>query len=152
MLVIFVNYFYFSLNFLKVCRLLVLFYFILLFRAAPTAARSLTHRTRAGIEPSSSWMLVRFVNHWATMGTPVLFKKSFSFLLTYLLSILLISAYFKIPLFDFLLVYLFSPSFFLIVIFIFSIIAGLQCSANFLLYTYMYTFFFLTLSCPIVSD
>ena len=23
-----------------------------------------------GIEPASSWMLVRFVNHWATMGTP----------------------------------------------------------------------------------
>ena len=27
---------------------------------------------RPGIEPSSSWMLVGFINHWATTGTPVL--------------------------------------------------------------------------------
>ena len=25
---------------------------------------------QSGIEPASSWMLVRFINHWATMGTP----------------------------------------------------------------------------------
>ena len=28
------------------------------------------HRASPGIEPTSSWILVRFVNHWATMGTP----------------------------------------------------------------------------------
>ena len=34
-------------------------------------AGSLIHWARPGIEPaSSSWMLVRFVNHWATTGTP----------------------------------------------------------------------------------
>ena len=33
-------------------------------------ARSLTHWARPGIEPKSSWMLVRLVNHRATMGTP----------------------------------------------------------------------------------
>ena len=32
--------------------------------------RSSTHWARPGIEPSSSWMLVRFVNCWATTGTP----------------------------------------------------------------------------------
>ena len=62
-----------------------------LFRAAPTAnggsqawgpiwavvaslrqghsnAGSLTHWSRPGIEPTSSWMLVGFVNHWAMTG------------------------------------------------------------------------------------
>ena len=33
-------------------------------------ARSLTHWERPGIKPASSWMLVRFINHWAMMGTP----------------------------------------------------------------------------------
>ena len=32
-------------------------------------ARSLTHWARPGIEPTSSWMLVGFVNCWATMGS-----------------------------------------------------------------------------------
>ena len=31
---------------------------------------SLTHWVRPGIEPASSWMLVRFINPWAVMGTP----------------------------------------------------------------------------------
>ena len=31
---------------------------------------SLTHWARPGIELSSSWMLLGFVNHWATKGTP----------------------------------------------------------------------------------
>ena len=31
---------------------------------------SLTHWVRPGIEPATSWFLVRFVNYWATMGTP----------------------------------------------------------------------------------
>ena len=31
---------------------------------------SLTHWTRPGIEPATSWFLVKFINHWATMGTP----------------------------------------------------------------------------------
>ena len=33
-------------------------------------AGSLTHWARPGIKPLSSWMLVGFTNHWATMGTP----------------------------------------------------------------------------------
>ena len=33
-------------------------------------ARSLTHWVRPGIEPVSSWMLVGFVNHWATTRAP----------------------------------------------------------------------------------
>ena len=33
-------------------------------------ARCLIHRPRPGIEPASSWILVGFVNHWATVGTP----------------------------------------------------------------------------------
>ena len=32
--------------------------------------RSLTQWTRLGIEPETSWFLVKFVNHWATTGTP----------------------------------------------------------------------------------
>ena len=32
--------------------------------------RSLTHGARPGIKPSYSWILVRFVTCWATMGTP----------------------------------------------------------------------------------
>ena len=35
-------------------------------------AGSLTHWERPGIEPTSSWILVRFLTHWATMGVPVL--------------------------------------------------------------------------------
>ena len=31
---------------------------------------SLTHWVRPAIKPSSSWTLVRFLTHWATMGTP----------------------------------------------------------------------------------
>ena len=38
-------------------------------------ARSLTHRTRAGIEPSTSWFLVRSINHCTTMGTPTMFSE-----------------------------------------------------------------------------
>ena len=34
---------------------------------------SLTHWARPGIEPVSSWILVRLVNNWATTGTLVLF-------------------------------------------------------------------------------
>ena len=34
-------------------------------------ARSLTHWKRPRIEPSISWFLAAFVNHWATMRTPV---------------------------------------------------------------------------------
>ena len=42
--------------------------------AAHSNARSLTHWTRSGIKPRFSWMLVGFVNHWVTMGTPNLYK------------------------------------------------------------------------------
>jgi len=31
---------------------------------------SLTHRARAGIKPTSSWILVRFVTRWTTTGIP----------------------------------------------------------------------------------
>ena len=31
---------------------------------------SSTHWARLGIEPTSSWTLARFINHWAMMGTP----------------------------------------------------------------------------------
>ena len=31
---------------------------------------SLTHWARPGIKPTCSWVLVGFVNHWATTGTP----------------------------------------------------------------------------------
>ena len=31
----------------------------------------LTHWTKPGMEPMSSWILVRFINHWAMMGTPI---------------------------------------------------------------------------------
>ena len=34
-------------------------------------AGSLTRWARPGIEPLSSWMLVRFINSWAMMGTPM---------------------------------------------------------------------------------
>ena len=33
-------------------------------------ARSLTHQARPGIEPATSWFLVGFAKHRATMGTP----------------------------------------------------------------------------------
>ena len=34
-------------------------------------ARSLTQWAGPGIKPASSWILVGFVNHWATTGNPV---------------------------------------------------------------------------------
>ena len=40
----------------------------------PTAcgnARSLTHRVRPEIEPASSWILVKFINHLVMMVTPI---------------------------------------------------------------------------------
>ena len=33
-------------------------------------AGSLTHWARLGIEPVSSWVLVKFINGWAMMRTP----------------------------------------------------------------------------------
>ena len=33
-------------------------------------ARSPTYQARPGVKPTSSWMLVGFVNHWAMTGTP----------------------------------------------------------------------------------
>ena len=32
-------------------------------------AGSLTHQKGPGIKPASSWILVRFLTHWATTGT-----------------------------------------------------------------------------------
>ena len=39
----------------------------------PRLGESLTHWARPGIEPTTLWFLVRFVNRWATMGTPFFF-------------------------------------------------------------------------------
>ena len=39
------------------------------YTTAHSTARSLTHWARPGIKPTSSWMLVRFTNGLATMGT-----------------------------------------------------------------------------------
>ena len=40
------------------------------YTAACGNARSLTHWARWGIKPASSWILVGFLSHWATTGTP----------------------------------------------------------------------------------
>ena len=41
------------------------------YTAADGNARSLIHWARPGVEPPFSWILVRFLNCWATMGMPV---------------------------------------------------------------------------------
>ena len=46
-------------------------------------ARSLTHWARPGIELVTSWFLVGFVNHWATMGTPGFSLKWWKYLRTW---------------------------------------------------------------------
>ena len=43
-----------------------------------TSDGSLTHWVRPGIKPESSWMLVGFINHWATKGSPFFFFKGHS--------------------------------------------------------------------------
>ena len=35
--------------------------------------RSLTHWARPGVRPTSSWILVGFLTHWGTIGTPTFF-------------------------------------------------------------------------------
>ena len=40
-------------------------------------AGSLTHWARPGTEPATSWFLVTFINHCATMGTPNMWKFNF---------------------------------------------------------------------------
>ena len=42
------------------------------YTTAHSNAGFLTHWARPGIEPATSWCLVGFVNHYATMGTPEL--------------------------------------------------------------------------------
>ena len=37
---------------------------------AHSNARSLAHWARPGIKPTTSWFLVGFINHWATVGIP----------------------------------------------------------------------------------
>ena len=50
---------------------------------------SLTHWAKPGIEPVSSWMLVRFTNHWATMGTHLLtFWAAIYFFLCHIFTVL----------------------------------------------------------------
>ena len=51
---------------------------------AHSNTRSLTHWVRPGIKPLSSWILVVFINHWATMGIPHFFKFCFIFIDIYL--------------------------------------------------------------------
>ena len=34
---------------------------------------SLTHWARPGIQPATSWFLIRFANHWAMTGTPYIY-------------------------------------------------------------------------------
>ena len=46
------------------------------YTAAQGNARSLTHWTRARIEPESSWILVGFWTHWVTTGTPIMLFKN----------------------------------------------------------------------------
>ena len=41
-----------------------------IYTTAHIKARSLTHWVRPGIKPASSWILVGFINRWATKGTP----------------------------------------------------------------------------------
>ena len=41
------------------------------YTTAHCSAGSLTYWVRPGIEPALSWFLVGFVNHCATMGTPL---------------------------------------------------------------------------------
>ena len=38
---------------------------------AHSNARSLTYWVRSGIKPATSWLLVRFINHWDMTGTPM---------------------------------------------------------------------------------
>ena len=57
---------------------------------------SLTHWARPGIKPTTSWFLVRFVNHWATMGTPFLcflYYYFFNVIPTFIFSSLLLPIY-----------------------------------------------------------
>ena len=41
------------------------------YTTAHSNARSLNPRVRPGIEPTSSWILIGFINHWATTGAPM---------------------------------------------------------------------------------
>ena len=41
-------------------------------RHSHSNARSLTPWVRPGIKPATSWFLVRFINHWAATGTPMM--------------------------------------------------------------------------------
>ena len=45
------------------------------YTTAHSNVRSLTYWVRPVIETASSWILVRFVDHWATTGTPDIFLK-----------------------------------------------------------------------------
>ena len=47
------------------------------YNTAPGNTGSLTHWARPGVESTSSWMLVEFVNHWTTPGTYNLLKWRF---------------------------------------------------------------------------
>ena len=53
---------------------------------AHSNAGSLTNWARPGIKPATSWILVRFVTHWATMGTPFLAFLIIFFLFHFFLS------------------------------------------------------------------
>ena len=48
------------------------------YTTAHSNAGSLTHWASPGIKPTSSRILVRFINHWATTGTPMLNQQNFN--------------------------------------------------------------------------
>ena len=52
-------------------------------------AESLTHWARPGIEPASSWTLVRFSTHWAITRTPISYYSCVIYLLPVFSSLLL---------------------------------------------------------------
>ena len=49
---------------------------------AHSNAGSLTHWARPGIEPTPSWILVGFINHWSMTGTPLTVYLKYQYTIT----------------------------------------------------------------------
>ena len=49
------------------------------YTTAHNNARSLIHWVRPGIELTTSWFLVRYINHWAMTGTPYILRLNVTF-------------------------------------------------------------------------
>ena len=58
-------------------------------------ARSFTHWARPEIEPKSSWILVRFLNSWATEGTPFFSFPFFFYFVVFLFLFFFFFSFFK---------------------------------------------------------